>query len=121
MSYGAEVAMTDVERVRPPEFQLAANFNGQGCTIRLAGELDAAVAARLELALTEAQEAEAKRIVVDVEELSFIDSAGIQALVGAKRSADSDGWEFVLARPAGHVRRIFDLAALDKVVTIVED
>jgi anti-sigma B factor antagonist len=121
MSKGAEVAMTDAQRVRPPGFELAANFNGQGCTIRLAGELDLSVAQRLEQALNEAREAGPKRIVVDMSELAFIDSAGIQPLVGTKRSAGGHGSELVLAKPAGQVRRFLELAGLDKWMTIVED
>jgi anti-sigma B factor antagonist len=113
--------MTDARHVRSPGFEMAANFNGQGSTIRLAGELDLSVAPRLEQKLNEARAAHSKRIVVDMNELSFIDSAGIQALIGTTHSGGTEGCELVLARPTGQVRRLLELAGLDKWVTIVED
>jgi anti-sigma B factor antagonist len=113
--------MTDAERVRPPVFELVTEFNGPECRIRLAGELDAAVVGRLKQALADADERGNEKVVVDVAELVFIDSTGIQTLVGAARASDSDGRSVVVARPRGDVERIFELVALDKLVTIVHD
>jgi anti-sigma B factor antagonist len=113
--------MTDAGRARPAGFDLATEFDGVVCTIRLVGELDAAVVERLKRALTDAEERGTKKVVVDVAELEFIDSTGIQALVGAARATDGDGRTLVVARPGGDVERIFELVSLDKSVTIVND
>jgi anti-sigma B factor antagonist len=113
--------MTDAERVRPPSFDLVTEMNGHGCTIRLTGELDAAVIERLKQALADADERGHEKVVVDVAQLVFIDSTGIQTLIGAARETDGDGRSLVVARPQGDVERIFELVSLDKLVTIVHD
>ena len=113
--------MTDAGRARPPRFGLATNFEAGKCTIRLAGELDAAVVEQLREALAEADRPETVSLVVDVEKLSFIDSTGIETLVAAKHTASGSERDFVVARPSGDVKRIFDLVSLDKLMTIVED
>jgi anti-anti-sigma factor len=113
--------MTDAGRVRPPGFELATDFSGPVCTIRLTGELDAAVIGQLKEALAEAERRKSEKVVFDVGELVFIDSTGIQTLIGAERAVDGTGHAVVVARPTGDVKRIFDLVALDKLVTIVDD
>ena len=113
--------MTDAGSVRPPRFELLTQSDGPCWTIHLAGELDTAVNSRLKEALAEAQETNPQQIRVDVKELVFIDSTGIQTLVGAKQNADALGCDLVVAGPTGDVKRIFDLVALDKLVTIVDD
>jgi anti-anti-sigma factor len=113
--------MTDAERVRPPGFDLVTEFGDRDFTIKLAGELDAAVVDRLEQALADAEERGTRKVVVDVAELGFIDSTGIQALIGAAQDTNGDGRSLVVARPRGDVERIFELVSLDKLVTIVHD
>jgi anti-sigma B factor antagonist len=113
--------MTDAGRERPPGFDLVTEFEGQSCTIRLAGELDAAVVERLKQALAEVEQRRSEKVVIDVGELVFIDSTGIQTLVGAAQATDDAGRSIVVARPKGDVERIFELVALDKLVTIVHD
>jgi anti-sigma B factor antagonist len=116
-----EVAMTDAERVQPPGFDLVTEFDGQACTIRLTGELDAAVVERLKQALSEVEQRRSEKVVIDVGELVFIDSTGIQTLVGAAQATDDAGRSMVVSRPKGDVERIFELVALDKLVKIVHD
>lgn len=113
--------MTDAERVRPPSFDLVTESIDGNLRIRLTGELDAAVVDRLKRALAEAEERGTRKVVVDVAELGFIDSTGIQALIGAAQATNGDGRSLVVARPQGDVERIFALVSLDKLVTIVHD
>jgi anti-sigma B factor antagonist len=113
--------MTDAGHVRPPRFEVQTEPGGPRWTIRLSGELDAAVASRLKAALAEAQAAKPQQIRVDVKNLAFIDSTGIQMLVGAKLAGADEGCELIVVRPTGDVKRIFDVIALDKLLTIVDD
>jgi anti-anti-sigma factor len=113
--------MTDAGSVRPPRFELLIQSDGPRWTIHLAGELDTAVISRVDEALAQAQKTKPQQIRVDVKELVFIDSTGVQTLVGAKQKADALGCELVVAGPSGDVKRIFDRVALDKLVTIVDD
>jgi anti-anti-sigma factor len=108
-------------RPHPPQLEVQVLTDGGRCTLRLAGELDFASRRSLEEALLGAEKLGPERITVDVERLSFIDSAGIEALVVAKRRADADSRELAVCKPTGQVRRVFDLIGLDKLLSLVED
>jgi anti-sigma B factor antagonist len=83
---------------------------GQGYAIvTVAGEIDIATAARLcELA------AGGRPLVADLDQVRFIDSAGLAALVGAANRAAAQGGSLhvVCARPK--VRQLFRLTGLDR-------
>lgn len=55
--------------------------------LALDGELDLATSWRLEEAVHEAAETGAQRILIDMERLRYLDSAGLGALLRAKRYA----------------------------------
>jgi anti-sigma B factor antagonist len=62
----------------------------------------------------------ATRVVLDFSKIAFIDSAGLSVLVaGHKRLGQHDG-SLVIASPSAPVRRLFDIAGLDRVLTITE-
>ena len=80
--------------------------SGEG--LRLSGELDLSSAA----ALTDALDpllARGGRIVLDVSDLSFMDSTGLQVLIRSALSLGERG-ELVLLNPGNLVRSILELA-----------
>lgn len=78
---------------------------------RLAGELDLAGQNAFAEALSEEIGLEGD-LTLDLSELTFIDSAGIQALI---RAADNlkDRGRLILRAPGKTVMRVFDLVRLD--------
>ncbi len=78
---------------------------------RLDGDLDMAGANRVLEALSEAVE-RAELVVVDLHDLSFIDSTGISALYWAHRAAEQSGGRLVLNRPSPAVLRVVELLGL---------
>lgn len=85
--------------------------------LRLYGELDMATATELRRALAEAIGCEPS-VVVDLADLSFIDSTGIGVLVGASRLAEDAGCSFVLRSPSRSVRKALRLTGVDQVMRI---
>jgi anti-anti-sigma factor len=81
--------------------------------VRLRGELDiataGAVAKRL-AALRERHEA----VLLDLEELTFIDASGIRLVVDAAEDSRRDGWVFSVTRGSWPVRRVLELLEIDK-------
>ena len=73
------------------------------------GELDLATADQL-------QERLAGNIdtVLDLSELSFIDSTGIRVLVSTARRARAEAWEFTVRNPQPTVLRVIRLVALEQ-------
>ena len=52
------------------------------------------------------------RIMLDLDGLAFVDSAGMSVLIKAKQDADSNGRTLVLGRPTEQVHRVFALVGL---------
>jgi anti-sigma B factor antagonist len=86
----------------------------RGCAVvSVAGEIDIATAARLREGLA-GLAAGGCPLVADLDQVRFIDSAGLAALVGAANRADAHGGSLhvVCARP--RIRQLFRLTGLDR-------
>jgi anti-sigma B factor antagonist len=85
--------------------------------VAVAGEVDIATVTRLRERLFELA-ASGRPLVVDLDQVRFIDSAGLAALVGAARRAAAHGasLQAVCARP--QTRQLFRLTGLDSQVPL---
>ncbi len=84
-----------------------------GSVLRLHGELDLATAARLEaevLAQIEGHE----ELVVDLSELTFIDSTGIRTLIQIATAVTPK--PVILRSPRPNVQHVFDLTGVDAIM-----
>ena len=79
---------------RPGHFELA-----------LDGRLDSVAADRLEDVLDRLLESGAKRIALDMKELSFIASRGIGVVIGTYKRLRSDGGELIMSNMQGPVQK----------------
>jgi anti-sigma B factor antagonist len=89
-------------------------------TVALHGEVDVLTVDQVRVALTEALDQRPDSIVVDLAELSFIDSTGLGALVFGFQRARDTRIDFALARPSGTVRQILVLSGLLEVIPVTE-
>ena len=97
--------------------------DGGRTIIDVAGELDVFTSARLRAVLFDPVLCAGPSVVVDLEDVTFIDSTSIGVLVAARRWLSSRDTEIGLVCE-GQVRRVLDLVGLDKVFRIhatVED
>jgi anti-sigma B factor antagonist len=85
--------------------------------IVLRGDLDLGTAPSLRETLIEVID-EGARIVIDMEALEFLDSAGLGILVGGLKRARSAGGELELVCSNGEVLRPLEITGLDRVFTI---
>ena len=90
-----------------------------GALIVASGELDVQSVPELKEHLAEAIDAGAKRIVVDLADVSFIDSISLSALVGARRKLGDDGRLAVVAVHE-YVRLILQATGLEHVLDVFE-
>lgn len=95
-----------------PTFQAQIVNDAPLTVFRVTGELDVATAPALRALLDTASE-HARRVVVDMEHVGFIDSTGISVLLAAARRAKDANGEFVVRNPTPVARRVFEILALD--------
>ena len=79
--------------------------------VRLIGELDVATVPRAAEALEAACE-ESTHVVVDLAELTFMDSSGVRLLLQHWSAQRERGADLVLRSPTRTVRRLLDLLGL---------
>ena len=88
--------------------------------LTLSGELDRSNLQALDDAFATA-ERRAKRIVLDLTELNFIDGGGLRAIQQAGERARSYGHDLVLTNPTPWVRQLLELCELDQELEIDQD
>ena len=89
-------------------------------TVRLHGEIDVLTVDQVRVSLVEALAGRPRAIVVDLSELSFIDSTGLGAIIFGFQRARDEGVGFRLAHPSRGVRQILVLSGLLEVVELTE-
>ncbi|MBA3332600.1 MAG: STAS domain-containing protein [Actinobacteria bacterium] len=85
--------------------------------VTASGELDAYVALDLAAALAEADSG-SRRLIANLESVSFMDSTALGLLVRTVRDRDERGHETRIVLPRGAARRIFEITALDEALPI---
>ena len=86
-------------------------------TVALGGDLDMASAPRLQRTLSELITTGRQRILVDLDQLAFCDSAGLNAFVQADKHCSARGGWLRLVGAQGHVARVMELSGVDEVLT----
>ncbi|HET9738922.1 MAG TPA: STAS domain-containing protein [Solirubrobacteraceae bacterium] len=101
------------------ETQIERRDGGEVPVLAVHGELDFDGAPNLRLALVEAiDENPGQRVVVDLEGVDFIDSAGLGVLVGGLKRARSYHGQLVLVATGRSVIRVLELTGLTRVFEI---
>ncbi|PMB26094.1 STAS domain-containing protein [Fischerella thermalis] len=87
--------------------------------LRPQGSLNAANALEFQQDLTKAlAQNTSNRLLVDLEQVEALDSAGLMALVSALKFAQDLGRQFSLCSVSPSIRIVFELTQLDKVFDI---
>ncbi|HEX2128981.1 MAG TPA: STAS domain-containing protein [Solirubrobacterales bacterium] len=105
------------ENLSGPDRQLEIRTEraGDAYVVRLVGELDLAGADLTDQALIAAEDSDAGRILVDIDELEFIDSHGLRTLLRAQRRDEESGRARLrVTRGTGHVAELLRLTAMDQ-------
>jgi anti-sigma B factor antagonist len=91
---------------------------GAETVIALKGEFDLTGVELFKAAV--AQVTPAESLVLDMRDLSFIDSSGLGCLVDVYRRAESERWSLVLTSPQRQVTTILRLTGLEERLEIVD-
>src|SRR5262245_15051484 len=105
--------------MRPPLMTVETELTAGAAVVTLAGECDITEAHRLERALRDAGRATEVRL--DVGELSFLDSSALRVLYAASAELVAVGSRLVLVNPSPGIRRVLEIAGLDRRFEIREE
>jgi len=90
-----------------------------GATVVIAqGELDAYVAPHLSAVLERAAARDDGGVVVDLEEVAFMDSTALGVVVRAVRKLGESGRRVKVVLPRGTARRVFEITTVDRVLPV---
>jgi anti-sigma B factor antagonist len=103
------------------QLELSTEERDGGAVLRLAGEVDLSQADNVDRELAQAEESAPHVLVVDLREVSFMDSTGLRLLLGALRRAKPAGRRLVIVRGQEQVRELFRVAGLDTVFELVDE
>jgi anti-sigma B factor antagonist len=84
------------------------------------GEVDLATVDVLRRDLSTALE-QADKVVLDLREVTFMDTQGLAAVIEAHQSAAESGTRFVMVRAPERVHRLFEMIGLAGRLTVVDD
>ena len=89
------------------------------CVVRASGEIDLQTVADLDSALTEAQRDGHTHVLLDLWDVTFIDSVGLGILLSAHRRAEKGiGGFAVVAEPGGVIQTAFELTGLSATLSV---
>jgi len=100
----ADMDLTLTERESPP-------FH----VVEVSGEIDVYTAPRLREVVVSAIESGHTRLVIDIEDVAFLDSTGLGVLVGALKRVRADNGSLDIICTSERLLRIFAITGLDKV------
>jgi anti-anti-sigma factor len=118
MSIMQRLAGGTAQAVEPHDFQLLVTSQGETTILAGKGEVDIATVPPLRAALTDAAEAERPNFIVDLTDVTFIDSVGVGAILHAKRRAGAEGRMAVVVPEASYARVIFEVVGADQVLSV---
>jgi len=102
----------------PPELVLGLWIPWDGLSVvALAGEMDIGNASRLREALVAKEPSGPRYLVIELSQLTFMDSLAIHAVTKLAKEATSNNGALVVAGARGHVDRVLDIVKIDELLT----
>ena len=85
---------------------------------RADGRVDGANAREFQDDLTKAIEADDQAVVLDLENLSYISSAGLRVILMTARKLREQGSKFAVCSLSASIKEVFEISGFDKIISI---
>lgn len=95
--------------------------SGGQVTISLKGELDLSSVGKVQEELRRVEAEAPAVLVLDLSDLTFLDSTGLRTVVTADERARENGRRFVVVRGPDAVQRVFAITRLEERLEMVDD
>lgn len=106
-----------------PSFELVVDSGDGRVTFTPRGELDLATAPELEDKVLTAVRAAEQPVVLDLRQLTFMDSTGVRTIVAAHQISEETGCELRVVRPPREspVSRVIEISGIDEALGLVDE
>ena len=111
---------TDVPFQPPDSFECETGRAGDTGWVRPIGELDLDTVPQLEERIAAVRETGARRLLLDLRGLTFMDSTGLRLVIRWDTAAQEGGFEFAIVPGADVVQRVFRLTGMDEHLPVAE-
>lgn len=88
--------------------------------LKIIGDMDNANSMRVKNKIEEMLSGEERRIIIDLEEVDYINSYGIGLIRSAKSHAEKVGGDIALINLEGRLRTILEMVGMDEVFSIFD-
>jgi len=95
-----------------PSLEIRTEGEGDDLVVVLSGELDLASADQLDTAIAELCADGARRIVLELGELEFMDSTGLRSLLVGDELCKVNGCELLIGATSRQVQRLFEVSGI---------
>ncbi|MHB8658757.1 MAG: STAS domain-containing protein [Solirubrobacteraceae bacterium] len=102
------------------DYRLESNNRDETAIVTIVGEVDLATAGALEQQVDRAAKSGARRVILDLTGVEFMDSTGLSVIVKAARRCDQEGQEFGLIRGPHQVQRLLSLTGIDERLRVAD-
>jgi anti-anti-sigma factor len=103
-----------------PPFDLKVVQTNRTTHIAPSGELDIASAPEFESAIADATAEPGAELVLDLRELTFMDSTGLRALAQTNARADEAGFALSIVRGPRQIERVLEISGLADLLPLVD-
>ncbi|MHB8671737.1 MAG: STAS domain-containing protein [Acidimicrobiales bacterium] len=101
------------------QFSTEIGWHDSSIELKVTGEVDVATVPLLEAALAECIGADPSRpVILDLAAVTFMDSTGLRAVVGAHKALLAQGGELRVSNARRNVAKAFRITGLDKVIDL---
>jgi anti-anti-sigma factor len=98
----------------------AANKEFESIVVSIVGELDMARESELLNLVMTLDPPPATTVVVDLREVTFVDSKGLDSIIKAKVYLEARGCEMVLRQPQKQLMRLLEMLSLDQYLPVAD-
>ena len=104
----------------PPETEIVAYDHGDAPGLTVRGEIDIATSPQLKLALDKAIRESVGAFVLDLCEVEFLDSSGLNLVLRARAALAREARPLAIVCPPGPVRRVMEIAGVDDLLFLYD-
>ena len=105
----------------PEPFRAEASWEGGRCVLALGGELDLSVVPQFEALAAQALADDPVLLIIDLSDLTFIDSSGIRSVLAVREQADDARQGFGMIAGPDNVQKLFEISGISSELPWLSD